>query len=161
MQNGAPMSLFATATYPSWSDIGITVDSSGLPHLTNLQCQLFQSLMPSSLLKTRLSIEMARVLPIPSTSIVFPSSNLTCGPYNPLATQDDQRAAFTVSGLTMTALYTLFAQGATYVTYNNPSVDHSQQVSEILAPLSISAVRNAFQSSLRRIFLNVYYDYLG
>ena len=162
VQNGAPsVSLFATGTY-SWSDLQVAVDGSNLPPLTNDQCTAFMSTVTSqSALKLQLASMMAQILPVPASAILFPTANLACGPYYPFGTRGDQEAVFAVTGLRIMALYTLFANGPSYVAYVNTSVDHSQQQAELSAPLNLENVRNALQTSLRVVFLQGYQQYLG
>ena len=162
VNNGAPPTLSATGTY-SWTDVDIAADNSGLMHLSNAQCTQFMSLISSqSWLKSQLAAEMAKTLPVPSYGIVFGTTNVTCKAYRVFGTASDQRAAFTVNGLTVTAYYALFAQDATYVVYESSSVDHSVQEAEIYGPpLGVGTVKLALQASLRRVYLALVQSYLG
>ena len=162
VNNGAPPTLSATGTY-SWTDVDIAADNSGLMHLSNAQCTQFMSLISSqSWLKSQLAAEMAKTLPVPLSGIVFGTGNITCKAYRVFGTASDQRAAFTVNGLTVTAYYALFAQDATYVVYGSSGVDHSVQKVEAAGPfLSKDNVRTALEKSLRLTYVTQLQSYIG
>ena len=152
-QNGAPPSLLATGTY-GWSDLNLADEPSGLPFMTNAQCAQFTAFVESqTALKSALSIEMAKTLPVPRQGIKFSSEAIVCRPLSAVGTMPDERAVFRVSGLSLTAYYGLFARDAAYVAYVS-NVDHGAQSYEIAGPpLGLNNVRWALEDALRRIYL--------
>jgi hypothetical protein len=160
VQNGASGSLLATGTY-SYAALDISSDAS-LPKLTNEQCSLFMSAIKSqAALKAQLSTEMAQVLPLPASGIVFGSSNITCKSFTTLGTKGDQRAVLLINELKLTTMYTMFAKGASYVVLASAGADTSQQPLELFAPLSLQTVQAALQDALWRVFLETLMSYYG
>ena len=161
---GATPSLLATGTY-SWTDIDIVHDVSSLPSLTNSQCSRVMSFVSTvrgqSGFHSDVVAQMVNVLPVSRGGVSFPGGNLTCGPFYPLGTADDQRAVFSVQGLQLTALYTEFGRLATYVTYANSSVDHSLQPAEIASLLNSANVRTSLQDAMRVVVLSYLRQYYG
>ncbi len=150
---GASPSLLATGVY-SWSDLNIIEDGSTLPALTNEQCNVYtQHMANQTAIQASIKAELAKVLPVTAAGISFPNG-ITCGPRFATQTRDDQAAVFSITGLTLKSIYTLFAKNAVYVTIASPSsVNVALQLSEALAPLSIKGVRAAVQNALRRSVL--------
>ena len=152
---GGAAAYLGTGTY-SWSDIDIVADGSNFPRLTNGQCNIFNQFFSSSqlLLKSTLAAEMAKILPVPAGGFGFQTSNIVCRPQYPLQTRDDQHALFALE-VAVTGLYVYFANGASYVTYNNGAVTTgNKQLSETSAALSQARVRAAVQLVMRRVTLN-------
>ena len=73
-----------------------------------------------------------------------------------------QGAVYSISSMTVRAIYTLFARNASYVTAVDPSsVNPALQLPETTAPLNLKNMRSAIQNSLRRIVLAYYQAALG
>ena len=153
---GGPQDQLATGTY-SWTDLDIAGDGSGSPHLTNKDCAMVMSEVPDEATrKLSLLTELYRVLPVGTAGLSI-SGSVSCGPKNVMQTRDDQASVFQVSGLSVSALYVLFARNASYVTFTSSSaVNQSLQVSEGQAPLSSARVELEVEAALHRVFLNVY-----
>lgn len=148
---GAEAGLLATGVY-SFSDLDIIQRAKSL---TNALCSRFMSSNVSqSQFQQRVATEMAKILPVPSSGISF-ASGLQCGPYYPFQTRPDQRAAFSVQGMSIKTMYTRFGSNANYVTYSSANVDHSAQPFEITAPLSAANVKLAMNTALRIVVLGV------
>jgi hypothetical protein len=152
---GAIPSLLATGAY-SWSDLNIVDDGSGSLPLTNEVCNAFTASGTSQQdVRNALAKELAKVLPITATGVMF-GSNVTCGPRYAIQTANDQLAVFSVLGLKVTAYYVHFPNNRSYVTYASGNNDHSVQLSESSSALGMSNVRSALQGALRRVVLSTY-----
>ncbi len=90
------------------------------------------------------------MLPIGPDAVEL-SSNLMCGPKNPLQTRSDQAAVFSAN-LRISSYYLFFASPASYVTYFS-DVDHDLQATEARAALNQVKVKDAANRALHALFL--------
>jgi len=148
----------------TWTDINIVDDSQnqyfGL-NLTNQECSnLLASLNSTTVNQTTFQAavaqQMTQLIPVPAGAIVF-NTNLICYPIDASESLPDQGATFNVQ-MVIASLYTSFAKGANYVTYNGP-INPALQVGESFALLSKSRVRSALQLSLRVVVLQYLQSY--
>lgn len=152
-----------------WADINIIDEANtavGLT-LTNQECWDLMAYINNtsygqSGFKKDLSTAMAKLLPVPVGGINF-ESDIVCGPVDSYQTLADQPAVLNVQGLNIEGFFTLFAQGAAYVTYPNPqNINFTLQVAtEATSLLSQSNVRTALQKSMRTVVLTDLQTYYG
>jgi hypothetical protein len=149
---GSSISSQATASF-TWTDLYL--DAAHTVDFTNAICSSIAPYLASDQSSVQASLinDLVRTLPVLAPGIDL-TSDLTCGPRNPLQSRHDQPAAFSVS-LTLTAVYSLFAANASYVDFPS-AINSSLLGSETTAPLRLSAVRSSVESALGRVGVALY-----
>ena len=155
--SGVASNAAAVGTY-SYDDLDI-VDKSLGPDITNKWCNDFLTTVATAAdqaaFKEELALGMSLVLTIPAGAVAFSAEDIKCLPVTPQQTGPDQPAYFHIRDMKITALYTLFASGASYVDVSSvENLDASKQKSEAAADLSIEQVLYGLRTALRVVFLS-------
>jgi hypothetical protein len=154
--SGVASSALAVGTY-NYDDLDI-VDASFGPGITNKWCNDFMSTVSTSAaqadLKAALAVSMSAVLPLSVGGIEFSDEDIECKPFDPKQTARDQPAYFHINDLKISALFSLFANGASYVDFSGvANYDPLIMKPEATAELSVAQVLYGLRLALRTEFL--------